>query len=85
MPDTEQVEMVEGDPAGTGDGYQWVALANTTAAQFMSQLDGSIVIIARASDLPGHRSRSPFARSPGRAVRSGSSAGGWSKPLAGPC
>jgi hypothetical protein len=46
MPDTEQVEMVEGDPAGTGDGYQWVVLANTTAAQFMSQLDGSIVIIA---------------------------------------
>jgi MFS family permease len=26
--------------------YRWVALANTTAAQFMSQLDGSIVIIA---------------------------------------
>ena len=26
--------------------YQWVALANTTAAVFMSQLDGSIVIIA---------------------------------------
>jgi MFS family permease len=33
-------------PAGTGDGYRWVVLANTTAAQFMSQLDGSIVIIA---------------------------------------
>jgi MFS family permease len=31
---------------GTGDGYKWVALANTTAAVFMSQLDGSIVIIA---------------------------------------
>lgn len=28
------------------DRYRWVALANTTAAQFMSQLDGSIVIIA---------------------------------------
>jgi MFS family permease len=28
------------------DGYRWVALANTTAAVFMSQLDGSIVIIA---------------------------------------
>jgi MFS family permease len=27
-------------------GYRWVALANTTAAVFMSQLDGSIVIIA---------------------------------------
>ena len=32
--------------AGTGDRYRWVVLANTTAAQFMSQLDGSIVIIA---------------------------------------
>ncbi len=28
------------------DGYRWVALANTTAAVFMSQLDGSIVLIA---------------------------------------
>ena len=28
------------------DRYRWTALANTTAAQFMSQLDGSIVIIA---------------------------------------
>ena len=28
------------------DRYRWVALANTTAAVFMSQLDGSIVIIA---------------------------------------
>jgi MFS family permease len=28
------------------DRYRWVVLANTTAAQFMSQLDGSIVIIA---------------------------------------
>jgi nicotinamidase-related amidase/MFS family permease len=33
------------EPAGD-DGYKWVALANTTAAVFMSQLDGSIVIIA---------------------------------------
>ena len=37
--------------AGTGDRrrddrYKWAALANTTAAVFMSQLDGSIVIIA---------------------------------------
>jgi MFS family permease len=29
-----------------GDRYKWVALANTTAAVFMSQLDGSIVLIA---------------------------------------
>jgi MFS family permease len=36
-----------GDPAaGTDDRYKWVALANTTAAVFMSQLDGSIVIIS---------------------------------------
>jgi hypothetical protein len=28
------------------DRYRWVALANTTAAMFMSALDGSIVIIA---------------------------------------
>jgi MFS family permease len=35
-----------GAPTGTDDRYQWVALANTTAAVFMSQLDGSIVIIA---------------------------------------
>src|ERR1700689_3510205 len=31
---------------GADDGYKWVALANTTAAVFMSALDGSIVIIA---------------------------------------
>ncbi|HEY2312568.1 MAG TPA: MFS transporter, partial [Streptosporangiaceae bacterium] len=30
----------------TGDRYRWVALSNTTAAVFMSALDGSIVIIA---------------------------------------
>ena len=30
----------------TTDRYRWVALANTTAAVFMSALDGSIVIIA---------------------------------------
>jgi MFS family permease len=29
-----------------GDRYKWVALTNTTAAMFMSALDGSIVIIA---------------------------------------
>jgi MFS family permease len=32
--------------AGDDARYQWVVMANTTAAQFMSQLDGSIVIIA---------------------------------------
>jgi MFS family permease len=32
--------------AGPDDRYKWVALANTTAAVFMSVLDGSIVIIA---------------------------------------
>jgi MFS family permease len=31
---------------GKPDNYKWVALANTTAAVFMSQLDGSIVLIA---------------------------------------
>ncbi|MDT5359989.1 MAG: hypothetical protein QOC69_1751 [Mycobacterium sp.] len=30
----------------TGDRYKWVALTNTTAAVFMSALDGSIVIIS---------------------------------------
>jgi MFS family permease len=35
-----------GQPAGTDDRYRWVALSNTTAAVFMSALDGSIVIIA---------------------------------------
>jgi MFS family permease len=39
-----------GTPAGPAaapdDRYRWVALANTTAAVFMSALDGSIVIIA---------------------------------------
>ncbi len=32
--------------AAREDRYKWVALANTTAAVFMSQLDGSIVLIA---------------------------------------
>jgi MFS family permease len=32
--------------AGKPDNYKWIALANTTAAVFMSQLDGSIVLIA---------------------------------------
>jgi MFS family permease len=36
-----------GEPArAPGDRYRWVALSNTTAAVFMSALDGSIVIIA---------------------------------------
>jgi len=38
--------MAEDPAAGSGDRYRWVALANTTAAVFMSALDGSIVIIA---------------------------------------
>jgi MFS family permease len=35
-----------GPALGTDDRYKWVALTNTTAAVFMSALDGSIVIIA---------------------------------------
>ncbi|HXZ65749.1 MAG TPA: MFS transporter [Streptosporangiaceae bacterium] len=35
-----------GGAAGADDRYRWVALSNTTAAVFMSALDGSIVIIA---------------------------------------
>ena len=38
--------MASGPTAVTGDRYKWVALSNTTAAVFMSALDGSIVIIA---------------------------------------
>ena len=34
------------------DRYQWVALANTTAAMFMATLDGSIVIIALPAIFP---------------------------------
>ena len=34
------------EPAPVGDRYRWVALTNTTAATFMSTLNGSIVIIA---------------------------------------
>jgi MFS family permease len=34
------------EASSVDDGYKWVALANTTAAVFMSQLDGSIVLIA---------------------------------------
>ncbi len=35
-----------GNAAASTNRYQWVALANTTAAMFMAALDGSIVIIA---------------------------------------
>jgi MFS family permease len=38
--------MASRPPAVTDDRYKWVALTNTTAAMFMSALDGSIVIIA---------------------------------------
>jgi len=34
------------EPTPVGDRYRWVALTNTTAATFMSTLNGSIVIIA---------------------------------------
>ena len=38
--------MADGSISGADERYKWVALANTTAAVFMSQLDGSIVLIA---------------------------------------
>jgi MFS family permease len=38
--------MTGGTTTETDDRYKWVALSNTTAAVFMSALDGSIVIIA---------------------------------------
>jgi MFS family permease len=38
--------MAEATQRTADDRYKWVALANTTAAVFMSMLDGSIVIIA---------------------------------------
>jgi MFS family permease len=41
--------------AATGDRYRWVALSNTTAAVFMSALDGSIVIIALPAIFRGIR------------------------------
>ena len=43
---TEPARDAAAPPAQQDDGYKWVALANTTAAVFMSQLDGSIVLIA---------------------------------------
>jgi MFS family permease len=47
----EEDQVASGQAAALGgrsgdDSYKWVALANTTAAVFMSQLDGSIVLIA---------------------------------------
>src|ERR1035438_7862422 len=42
----EDGQMASERPAGTDDRYKWVALTNTTAAMFMSALDGSIVLIA---------------------------------------
>src|SRR6202046_5265078 len=38
--------MVDRSISSADERYKWVALANTTAAVFMSALDGSIVIIA---------------------------------------
>jgi MFS family permease len=42
----EVAERAGDGQAEPGDRYKWVALTNTTAAVFMSALDGSIVIIA---------------------------------------
>jgi hypothetical protein len=39
-------QAARGVAAGRQDRYKWVALSNTTVAVFMSQLDGSIVLIA---------------------------------------
>jgi hypothetical protein len=49
--------MAVGAPAasGLGPNYKWTALANTTAAVFMSQLDGSIVLIALPAIFTGIR------------------------------
>ncbi len=43
----------DGPSQPADDGYKWVALANTTAAVFMSQLDGSIVLIAMPAIFTG--------------------------------
>ncbi len=42
-------------PTELPPGYKWTALANTTAAVFMSQLDGSIVLIALPAIFAGIR------------------------------
>jgi MFS family permease len=44
--DREEARWASGLTAGTDGRYKWVALTNTTAAMFMSALDGSIVLIA---------------------------------------
>jgi MFS family permease len=50
MPADEQnqrgLPVADEGAVGADDRYKWVALANTTAAVFMSQLDGSIVLIS---------------------------------------
>jgi len=46
MPAAGQRRTTGQRPPGADDRYKWVALSNTTAAVFMSALDGSIVIIA---------------------------------------
>ena len=38
-PNGKENQMVRQRPAGPDDHYQWVALANTTAAMFMATLD----------------------------------------------
>jgi MFS family permease len=49
-----RVTTATGDRSGN-DRYKWVALSNTTAAVFMSQLDGSIVLIAMPAIFRGIR------------------------------
>lgn len=43
---TQQIDDLDAASPGRPDRYRWVALSNTTAAVFMSALDGSIVIIS---------------------------------------
>lgn len=45
-PDRIRRDQAVSSRAAADEHYKWVALTNTTAAVFMSQLDGSIVIIA---------------------------------------
>src|ERR1700727_86896 len=46
MPADVETTTEAGVTESTDDRYKWVALTNTSAAVFMSMLDGSIVIIA---------------------------------------
>ncbi|WAC56216.1 MFS transporter [Gordonia sp. SL306] len=46
MSSTSTLQSTSPTPEAPDDGYRWVALSNTTAAVFMSALDGSIVIIS---------------------------------------